>query len=148
METILEVQNETRTQTSSRPFASPAFAGGLLNCTSHRVADFVHDGRIPLAFDIRHPSRHRLCLRVATANVVAFKSGLTPSSDIKTFFDTVFPPNVPTYNPPELGLVLQCNTEHIYHLITAKALTDAGDKTRYQVPRESILRFLKKRRLA
>jgi hypothetical protein len=148
METTLEIYPETRDQKFSRPFASPAFAACILGCTSHRAADYIHDGTIPLSFDIKGPGKQRHCIRVATANVVARKNGLEPSFNVEKFLDAAFASDRRDYSAPALGCILQCNAEHIYHLISAKALSDAGNWSRYRIPRESIIKFLLSRRVA
>jgi hypothetical protein len=148
METTLEHQNQIIVSPKSRPLASPALAAVILDCTTHTIADYIHDGTLPLSFDIKSPGKTRLCLRMATSNVLAFQSGLMPSSDLQKFFDTAFPRDKPLYSPPRLAWILHCEDEHIYHLLATGALIDAGDSNRHKVPRHSVIDFLQKRRLA
>jgi hypothetical protein len=135
----ITIEDEARAFKTSRPFASPCFAAAILDCSKY--------SRIPLAFDIATPGATRLCLRMATASVLAVKTGLKPSSDMAKFFDTTFPKDKPVYRPARLAWMLHCDYDHIYHLLAAKALADAGGATRYQIPRESILEFLTQRLL-
>jgi hypothetical protein len=131
-----------------RPFASPPFATAILDCSRYSLLDCIQNAGMPLAFDIRAPGAQRLCLRVATASVLAVRTGLKPSSDMAKFFDGAFPKDKPVYRPPRLAWILHCDYDHIYHLLEAGALADAGGARRYQIPRESIVDFLAKRRLA
>jgi hypothetical protein len=130
-----------------RPFASPGFAEAILDCSKYSLLSHIQSGGIPLAFDIGIPGATRLCLRMSTANVLAARTGLKPSSDMAKFFDAAFPKDKPVYRPPRLAWILHCDYDHIYHLLAAKALADAGGATRYQIPRQSILDFLARRRL-
>lgn len=148
METTLEHQNQIIVSTKSRPLASLALAAAILDCTTHTVADYIHDGTIPLSFDIKRPGKSRFCSRIATSNVMAFQSGLMPSSDLQKFFDIAFLREEPLYSPPRLAWILHCEDEHIYHLLASDALIDAGNSNRHKVPRDSIIDFLEKRRLA
>ena len=132
---------------TKRPSASPWFAAAILDCSKYSLSEYIEKGQIPLAFDIGAPGATRLCLRMATASVMAVKTGLRPSSDMAKFFDAAFPKDKPFYKPPRLAWMLHCDYDHIYHLLAAKALADTGDETRYLIPRESIIEFLAKRRL-
>jgi hypothetical protein len=139
---------EVQTFKPTRPFTSPWYAAAILDCSKFSLLDHIENGRMPLAFDIGRPGASRVCLRMATASVLAVKTGLKPSPDLEKFFDGAFPKDKPFYRPPRLAWILHCDYDHIYHLLTAKALADTGGATRYQIPRESILDFLGKRRLA
>jgi len=143
----ITIEDEARAFKTSRPFASPCFAAAILDCSKYSLGDYIEHDRIPLAFDIATPGATRLCLRMATASVLAVKTGLKPSSDMAKFFDAAFPKDKPVYRPARLAWMLHCDYDHIYHLLAAKALADAGGATRYQIPRESILEFLTQRLL-
>jgi hypothetical protein len=94
------------------------------------------------------PGARRACLRIASASVMAVRTGLKPPSDMAKFLDDAFPPDKPVYRPPRLAWLLHCDYDHVYHLVDAKALADAGGPTGYRIPRKSIIDFLTKRRLA
>jgi hypothetical protein len=146
MDNMIEDQNpafKTR-----RPFASPSFATAILECTKYNLMEHIENRRLPLAFDIGVPGATRLCLRVAAANVLAVKTGLKPLTDMEKFLDGAFPADKPVFRPPRLAWILHCDYDHIYHLLETRALDDAGGATRYQIPRESIIGFMAKRRLA
>jgi hypothetical protein len=132
---------------TKRPFSSPGFATAILDCSKYCLLDYIGNGDIPLAFDIGVPGAKRVCLRMATASVLAARTGLKASSDIEKFFEFAFPTDKPVYRPPRLAWVLHCDYDHIYHLVEAKALADAGGETGYHIPRESIIKFLTERRL-
>jgi hypothetical protein len=142
------IEDETQPFETARPFASPWFAAAILDCSKYSLSDYIENGGIPLAFNIGIPGATRICLRMATASVMAAKTGLKPSSDMAKFFDAAFPKDKPVYRPPRLAWMLHCDYDHIYHLLAAKALSDAGGATRYQIPRDSIIDFLTRRRLA
>jgi hypothetical protein len=131
-----------------RPFASPSFATAILECTKYNLMDHIENRRLPLAFDIGVPGATRLCLRVAAANVLAVKTGLKPLTDMEKFLDSAFPADKPVFRPPRLAWLLHCDYDHIYHLLDAGALDDAGVATRYLIPRQSIITFLARRRLS
>ncbi len=143
----MTIENETQAVGTARPFASPWFAAAVLDCSKYSLWEHIQNGGIPLAFDIGAPGARRLCLRMATASVMAFKTGLKPSSDMAKFFDAAFPKERPVYRPPRLAWIFHCDYDHIYHLLAGKALADAGGATRYQIPRESIITFLTHRRV-
>lgn len=145
MQTSIEDGIETLKRT--RPFASPCYAAEILECSRYSLFDHVQNGDIPLAFDIAAPGATRLCLRMASASVLAFRTGLKPSSDLAKFLDAAFPGETPIYRAPRLAWILHCDYDHIYHLLASKALADAGGATRYQIPRESIIEFLTRRRV-
>jgi hypothetical protein len=145
MQTI--IGNESQALETARPLAALGFAAALLDCSNYRVLDFIENGALPLAFDIAKPGARRHCLRVATAGVLAVRSGLKASSDLEKFLDAAFPKGQPVCPAARLAWKLHCDYDHIYHLLAARALSDAGTATRYQIPRESILKFLANRRL-
>ena len=80
------------------------------------------------------PGATRLCLRVATASVLARRTGLKPRRTWKNSLTRRFPPDKPVYRPPRLAWMLHCDYDHIYHLLDAGALDDAGGATRYRFP--------------
>jgi hypothetical protein len=133
---------------AARPLVSPSFAATVLDCTKYRLLEEIENHRLPLAFDIGAPGAKRLCLRVAAASVRAVQTGLKPPSDLEKFLDTAFPKDQALYKPPRLALLLDCDYDHIYHLLEAGALADTGDVNHYLIPRQSIVNFLGKRRLA
>jgi len=141
------IEHEIQAFETNRPFASTPFASAILDCSTYSLLDYIETGEIPLAFDIGAPGATRVCLRIASASVLAYKTGLKPSSDMAKFFDATFPKDKPFYRPPRLAWILHCDYDHIYHLLEANALADAGGSTRYQIPRESVVDFLAKRRL-
>jgi hypothetical protein len=147
MQQTLEPNPENPAPETARPFASPWVAAALLDCSKYTFLNHVEHGRLPLAFDIAIPGATRLCLRVATASVLAVRTGLKPSADMGRFFDAAFPKDTPIYRAARLAWILQCDYDHIYHLIGARALANVDRATRYQIPRESIVKFLGKRRL-
>ena len=132
---------------TARPLVSPSFAAAVLDCTKYRLLEEVENHRLPLAFDIGAPGAKRICLRVAAASVRAVRTGLKPPSDLGKFLDTAFPKEKAHYKPPRLALLLDCDYDHIYHLLEAGALADSGDVNHYLIPRQSVIDFLEKRRL-
>jgi hypothetical protein len=145
MQNAIEIGN--RGLETARPLASPMFAAALLDCSYYNVLHHIEDGRLPLAFDIGRPGAARHFVRMATASVLAVRAGLRPSADIRKFFAGAFSPDKPVYRASRLAWMLQCDCDHIYHLVAARVLADAGGATRYQIPRESIIKFLTQRRL-
>jgi len=131
----------------TRPFTSLWFAAALLDCSKYQLIEYIENGDIPLAFDIAVPGAHRACLRVATAELLQLSVGRTPNGDLARLFDLVLPKNRPVYRPAQLAWLLHCDYDHIYHLLRANILADAGGRTRYQVPRDSIIAFLTERRV-
>jgi hypothetical protein len=130
-----------------RPFSSVWQAATLLDCTERRVYHYIEEGRLPLAFDIARPGGERVCLRMATASVVGLQRHRRPQADLEPFLAEVLPPAQFSYKAPQLARMLQCDLDHIYRLIGTKALEDIGGSTRYRVPRESVVRFLRERRI-
>jgi hypothetical protein len=63
------------------------------------------------------------------------------------FLAKALPEGIFSYKVPQVARLLECDPDHIYHLIGAKALEDVGGDTRYRVPRESLAQFLAKRRI-
>jgi hypothetical protein len=133
--------------TGKRPFSSVWQAATLLDCTERRVYHYIQEGRLPLAFDIARPGGGRACIRMATASVVAMQRIRRPSADLPPFLAQVAPETQFSFKAPQLARLLQCDLDHIYHLIAAKVLEDVGGPTRYRVPRESVVRFLTERRV-
>jgi hypothetical protein len=86
-------------------------------------------------------------MRVATASVLALQRVRLPTSDLAPFLEQVAPETQFSFKAPQLSRLLQCDLDHIYHLIAAKEMEDVGGPTRYRVPRESVVRFLTKRRI-
>jgi hypothetical protein len=130
-----------------RPFSSVWQAATLLDCSERRVYHYIQEGRLPLAFDISRPGGERVCLRMATASVVGLQRHKRLAADLETFLAEVLPPAQFSYKAPQLARMLQCDLDHIYRLISANALEDVGGSTRYRVPRESVARFLRQRRV-
>jgi hypothetical protein len=130
-----------------RPFTSVWQAATLLDCTERRVYHDIQEGRLPLAFDISRPGAERVCVRMATASVVALQRRCRPASELAPFLAGLLPLSQFSYRVPELARMLQCDPDHIYHLIGAGMLEDVGGSTHYRVPRESIARFLAERRI-
>jgi len=130
-----------------RPFSSVWQAATLLDCTERQIYHYVQEGRLPLAFDICRPGADRVCIRMATASVVALQRVRLPSADLAPFLDSVAPATQFSFKAPQLARLLQCDSDHIYRLISSKMLEDVGGPTRYRVPRESVIRFLQERRI-
>jgi hypothetical protein len=133
--------------TRKLPFSSVWQAATLLDCAEKRVYHFIQEGRLPLAFDISRPGCDRACLRVATTSVVALQRHKRPPADLAVFLDAVLPASQFSYKAPQLARLLQCDMDHVYHLIGAKVLADVGTSTRYRVPRDSVMQFLSERRI-
>ena len=130
-----------------RPFSSVWQAATLLDCSEHRVYHYIQEGRLPLAFDIARPGGGRVCLRMATASVVGLQRHCRVPADLESFLAEVLPAAQFSYKAPQLARMWQCDLDHIYRLIAAKALKDVGGSTHYRVPRESVVRFLRQRRI-
>jgi hypothetical protein len=130
-----------------RPFSSVWQAATLLDCSERRVYHYVQEGRLTLAFNIARPGSDRACLRMATASVVALQRRHPPSAEVEPFLDLAVPATQFSFKAPQLARMLQCDLDHVYHLIAAKVLQDIGGPTRYRVPRDSVLRFLTERRV-
>jgi hypothetical protein len=150
METIVENKEQKHGETfeTARPLVSPAFATAVLDCSRYHLLERIENQKLPLAFNIAAPGVKRICLRVAAVNVRAVSAGLKPSADLATFLNAAFSAKEPYYGAPRLAWLLDCDYDHIYHLLKAKVLTDAGNTTQYLIPRQSIFDFLTKRRLA
>ncbi len=130
-----------------RPFSSVWQAATLLDCSERRVYHYIQEGRLPLAFDISRPGSDRHCLRMATASVVGLQRHKRPPADLEIFLADVLPAEQFSYKAPQLARMWQCDLDHIYRLIGAKVLEDVGGCTHYRVPRESLIRFLRERRI-
>jgi hypothetical protein len=150
MENTIEnkAQSQGHAFETARPFVSPSFAVAVLDCSKYQLLEQIENHRLPLAFDIGKPGSRRLCLRVAAASVRAVRTGLKPPSDLGKLLDTAFPKEQAHYKPSRLASLLDCDYDHIYHLLDAGALADSGDVNHYLIPRQSIIDFLGKRRLA
>jgi hypothetical protein len=129
------------------PFSSVWQAAVLLDCTERRVYHYVQEGRLPLAFDIARPGGRRACLRMATASVVALQRRRPLALALEAFLAGALPAGQFAYKAPRLARLLQCDPDHIYHLIGSHLLEDIGGSTRYSVSRESVIRFLTERRI-
>jgi hypothetical protein len=130
-----------------RPFCSVWQAATLLDCSERRVYHQIQEGRLPLAFDISRPGGDRGYVRLATASVLALQRRRRPPSDLDQFLAELLPAEQFSYKAPHVARMLECDADHIYHLIGAKSLEDIGGATRYRVPRESLVRFLTERRI-
>jgi hypothetical protein len=130
-----------------RPFLSVWVAASVLNCSEHRVACWMQDGTLPFAFNIARPGVRRACVRLSTAALQGCLSGAQPFAGLPEFLEAVFPPAIATYAPAQLAWMMQCDYDHIYNLIRARALADVGRES-YEVPRPSLLRFLNERTLS
>lgn len=130
-----------------QPFSTVWQAANLLNCAERRVYHHIQAARLPLAFDISRPARDRICVRVATASVVALQYKRRPPADLEPFLAGALPETQFSYKVSELARLFQCDMDHIYHLIGAKLLEDIGGSVHYRVPRESVAQFLTKRRV-
>ena len=131
----------------ARPLSSVWQAATMLDCTERQIYHYIQAGRLPLAFNIGRPGADRVCLRMATASVVALQRVRTPSADLGLFLAKVVPETQFSYKAPQLARLLQCDLDHIYHLIGSHVLEDIGGPTRYRVPRDSVVRFLTERRV-
>ena len=129
-----------------RPFSSVWQAATILDCSERRVYHHIQEGRLPLAFDISRPGGGRSYVRLATASVVALQRHSRPRSGLDDFLGQVFPDGQVSYRVPQLARILDCDPDHIYHLIRANVLQDIGGSTRYRVPRESLVQFFTERR--
>jgi hypothetical protein len=130
-----------------RPFVSVWVAASVLNCSEHRIAGWIQDGRLPFAVNIARPGVSRACVRLSTAALQAFLFGGLPFAGVPEFLDAVFPPGTANYKPPQLAWMMQCDADHIYNLIRARVLTDVGARS-YEVSRQSLLSFLSERSLS
>jgi len=130
-----------------RPFSSVWQAATMLDCSERRVYHHIQEGRLPLAFDISRPGGERSYIRMATASVMALQRHRRPPSDLDQFLAEVLPAGQFSYKAPHLARMLECDPDHIYRLIGANVLEDIGGLTRYRVPRESLVRFFKERRV-
>jgi hypothetical protein len=130
-----------------RPFSSVWQAASMLDCTEKQIYHQIQEGRLPLAFDIARPGGDRSYLRLATSSVTATQQRRRPPADLKQFLAKALPEEVFSYKVPQVARLLECDPDHIYHLIGAQALEDIGGSTRYRVPRESLVHFLKERRV-
>ncbi len=130
-----------------RPFSSAWQAATLLDCSARRVYESVQEGRLPLAFDIGRPGSSRVCLRMATAAVIALQRRLPPPSDLEAFLAEALPDGQVSFKATHVARMLQCDSDHIYRLISEKVLEDIGGRIHYRVPRDSLVRFLKERRV-
>jgi hypothetical protein len=139
------IRNQSLAQT--RPFSSVWHAATMLDCTERQVYHYIQEGRLPLAFDICRPGADRVCIRMATASVLALQRIRLPSADLAQFLELVAPATQFSFKAPHLARLLQCDQDHIYHLIAAKVLEDVGGLTRYRLSRESVIRFLTERRI-
>jgi hypothetical protein len=130
-----------------RPFSSVWQAATMLDCSERRVYHHIQEGRLPLAFDISRPGGGRIYIRLATASVLALQRRRRPPSDLGQFLAEALPPEQYSYKAPQVARMLECDADHIYRLIAAGVLEDIGGRTRYRVPRESLVRFLTERRV-
>jgi hypothetical protein len=130
-----------------RPFSSVWQAATMLDCTERQIYHYVQEGRLPLAFDICRPGADRVCIRMATASVVSLQRVRLPSADLAPFLERVAPETQFSFKAPQLARLLQCDLDHIYRLVSTHVLEDVGGPTRYRLPRESVIRFLKERRI-
>jgi hypothetical protein len=130
-----------------RPFISVWQAATLLDCSERRVYHYIQEGRLPLAFDISRPGGERVCLRMATASVVGLQRHRRLQADLDSFLAEALPLEQYSYKAPQLARMWQCDQDHIYRLIGTKALEDVGGSIHYRVPRESVVRFLRERRV-
>jgi predicted DNA-binding transcriptional regulator AlpA len=133
---------------SRSPFTSVWQAASLLGAAGPDVYHLIQDGSLPLAFNIARPGGARACVRVATAAVLALKRGKFPPSGLQPFLASLLPDSRFSYSVPQLAFMLQCDPDHIYHLIAHKQFEDVGGPTRYRVPRRSIAGFLTSRQLS
>jgi hypothetical protein len=139
--------NRNQSLSGKRPFSSVWQAAVWLDCTERQVYDHIEAGRLPMAFDIASPGGGRACLRMATASVLALQRHRAPPRELEAFLAEALPEGQFSYMAPHLARLLQCDSDHIYHLIGSNMLTDVGGSTRYRVPRESVVRFLTERRV-
>jgi hypothetical protein len=130
-----------------RPFVSVWVAASVLNCSEHRVAAWLEDGSLPFAFNIARPGVRRACIRIATAALQGRLCGRQPFAAQPDFLEATFPPEILVYEPARLAWMMQCDYDHIYNLIRARALSDVGRRS-YEVSRESLLCFLDERSLS
>jgi hypothetical protein len=130
----------------ARPFVSIWVAASVLNCTEHRVAAWLEDGTLPFAFNIARPGVRRACVRLATTALQGRLAGRQRFGAQPEFLAATFPPDIPIYEPAKLAWMMQCDYDHIYNLIRARALADVGRRS-YEISRESLLRFLNERSL-
>ncbi len=136
-----------RSLSGRRPFSSVWQAATLLDCSERRIYHYVQEGRLPLAFDISRPGGDRQCLRMATASVVGLQRHKRPPADLEIFLAGLLPVQQFSYKASQLARMWQCDLDHIYRLIGTNVLEDVGGSTHYRVPRESLLRFLRERRV-
>jgi hypothetical protein len=139
--------NKRKVLGGRRPFTSVWQAATLLNCTERQVYHQIQEGRLPLAFDISRPGGDRIYLRLAITSVLALQKHRLPSGDLNEFLAAALPEAQFSYQAPQVARMLECDPDHIYHLIAAKELEDIGGSTRYRVPRESLVRFLTQRKV-
>src|SRR5579863_3709680 len=100
-----------------RPFSSVWQAATLLDCTERRIYHQIQEGRLPLAFDISRPGGGRHYMRVATASVVALQRRRQPPCELEPFLAKALPATQFSYKAPQLARMLECDADHIYHLI-------------------------------
>jgi hypothetical protein len=130
-----------------RPLASVWQAASMLDCSERDIYHQIEEGRLPLAFDISGPAGGRAYIRLATSSVVAAQRRRRAPGDLNKFLAELLPEGQFSYKAPQVARMLECDPDHIYRLIGAKALEDIGGSTRYRVPRDSLVRFLTQRRV-
>ncbi len=129
------------------PFVSVWQAAVLLERTEKEIYIRIQEGRLPLAFNIGMPGTARACLRLAASSVVSLMHRREPESDLAAFLERAVPVTHYSFRAPQLARLWQGDYDHVYRLVGAGELEDIGGKTRYRIPRESVIRFLTARRI-
>jgi hypothetical protein len=147
--------------TLQAPLLDAASARLALRCPEARLMEWILDGELEWAFDLRRAGSRRPCLRILTESVARLQQRgrpLTPrekaaqrSQPLPTVFDAIFQHHRPILISTELARVWACCPNHIHNLIEDKLLTLVARKyvprEALQITRQSALHFMQTRRI-
>jgi hypothetical protein len=158
-----------------RPLASISTVGLLLNLDSRMIAALIDDGRLRWTFDIRARAAHRREVRVLWQSVLEFselsppRAGREPDEEkeFQEVIQLILPPGMvmpisgmpknpvtqePVLTGAELARCFSCRGQHILNLINEQTLRSLdlhqSVKASPRIPRSSVVKFLRERRLS
>ncbi len=135
------------------PLLSVSVVQSVLYCDSKQIMDLVDDGSLLFAFDIKTRAANKISLRILTQSLVDYVQEKKPDRhrDEEKIYQSILPAGKISIPGVVLARTLNCDADHIGRLIrdgSFKEFTRRDRRTQTaHIGRDSVLRFLKQRRL-
>lgn len=124
-----------------------------LECSEWELMGMIEDGTLLFVWDIRAVGLRRKLIRVAATSVAAVHAKTKETDDIEEVIHTIFPRPFQYFPLQSVARKLHCSTQLIESLVAGRqgpvSLPGRVDSNHpMKITRESLVKFLKARRVA